>query len=79
MWGKLMNAVCKSTASDTLASMWQGGEFQHRNHMEKCEGKEYLRPFQRESREFLLSKEKEEIGICCSWSTSYSPGDMLQG
>lgn len=60
MWGKLMNAVCKSTASDTFVSVWQGVEFQHRRHMEECEVKEYLKPFQRESRDFLPSKKRKK-------------------
>lgn len=60
MWGKLMNAVWKSTASDTLVSVWQGGKFPCKRHMEEREVKEYLRPFQRESREFLPSKKRKK-------------------
>lgn len=79
MWGKLMNVVCKSTASDTLVSVWHGAEFQCRRYMEECEVKEYLRPFQRERRQFLPSKKMEEKGVCSNQSTSYNPRDMLQG
>lgn len=56
--------------------MWQGREFQCREHMEDI-AKAYT-PFQREIRVSASLKEGAKC-VCCSQCTSYNQREKLQG